>query len=695
MFKKLVSNLPFDPSLIKQVSFYTKRLHQEESVRRIGFGFMAGAFLINILAVTSPAERTLASSANDIVYGATSKAVVEQAVRTGRDSAGRRDIAQIYSYFGITADDISRSCNVNLFPSNDLQTYNTTSVSTSCSNPSIGAFKGSLVTTGRFQTAQAGNPHYNNIKSERDRAWLDRPLSIPGTGTTIYGRPIQVWGEWYSRDQVISGIATGEGMLKGKRFWILLKGCGNITFETFDLQPQLEIVKEKVGTASTLHPGDIVAYNIRYRNIGTGGASNVVIEDTLAPEFEFLDASGQNLSFSQSGQYLRWTRSILPVMDWQTINIRVRLKTIPEASKKVCNASSISAAGYPSKTTQNPDTQRCVTIVYTCPGTNLPVPNGDLTKCTYTCPDGTQIPYTQDRSTCAQPIVECEELTIAEGSAWNRRNINVRVKSIATGKLNSLKLLVNGSVVKDFGSIDQSRTLEASDVEVPSGDFTATVKATPSANTKYEDSISCTAEDTSVEPFTRIINQKLVSNITTDTEDASTTTAKAGDVLEYTILVTNEGNTSQNDYVIAADNLGDLLEYADITNYNNATYDDIARTVQWPQTTIAAGETLTRTFQVKLKDPIPTTAASLSDPLSYDYRICNTYGNTICVDVDKPFISKTQGPVETIPNTGPGSSLIISFVLVSMIGFFFMRSRLLAKEMEIIKYEYTAGAIQQ
>ena len=35
MFKKLLSNLPYNPSLIGQVSFYAKRLHAEEKIRRL------------------------------------------------------------------------------------------------------------------------------------------------------------------------------------------------------------------------------------------------------------------------------------------------------------------------------------------------------------------------------------------------------------------------------------------------------------------------------------------------------------------------------------------------------------------------------------------------------------------------------------------------------------------------------------
>jgi hypothetical protein len=56
MFKKLVSNLPFNPGLMHQIAFYGKRLNKEKSLRRASFGFMAATLVVNILAISSPAQ---------------------------------------------------------------------------------------------------------------------------------------------------------------------------------------------------------------------------------------------------------------------------------------------------------------------------------------------------------------------------------------------------------------------------------------------------------------------------------------------------------------------------------------------------------------------------------------------------------------------------------------------------------------
>ena len=79
MFKKLLANLPFNPGLAEQLSFYTKRLNQETAVRRLGFAMVGLAFLVQLFAVMYPAQNSLASSPNDVLDGITNKASILRA----------------------------------------------------------------------------------------------------------------------------------------------------------------------------------------------------------------------------------------------------------------------------------------------------------------------------------------------------------------------------------------------------------------------------------------------------------------------------------------------------------------------------------------------------------------------------------------------------------------------------------------
>lgn len=69
MFKKLVSNLPFSPTLVGQLGFYANRLKKEEATRRIGLILTALALLLQSFVVFSPPESANAASASDLVYG--------------------------------------------------------------------------------------------------------------------------------------------------------------------------------------------------------------------------------------------------------------------------------------------------------------------------------------------------------------------------------------------------------------------------------------------------------------------------------------------------------------------------------------------------------------------------------------------------------------------------------------------------
>ena len=69
MFRKIVSHLPFSPSLVSELGFYAKRLKKEEATRRIGLIFTALALVVQSFAVFSPPESANAANSGDLVYG--------------------------------------------------------------------------------------------------------------------------------------------------------------------------------------------------------------------------------------------------------------------------------------------------------------------------------------------------------------------------------------------------------------------------------------------------------------------------------------------------------------------------------------------------------------------------------------------------------------------------------------------------
>ncbi|HLC91636.1 MAG TPA: isopeptide-forming domain-containing fimbrial protein [Candidatus Saccharimonadales bacterium] len=98
MFNNLLSNLPFNPSLIDQVSFYSKRLKQETSVRRLGFVMVVLVLIVQMFAVFAPAQPSLATSGSDLIPGGfSSKDQANQICEKNID-----DYKTILSHYGIS-----------------------------------------------------------------------------------------------------------------------------------------------------------------------------------------------------------------------------------------------------------------------------------------------------------------------------------------------------------------------------------------------------------------------------------------------------------------------------------------------------------------------------------------------------------------------------------------------------------------
>jgi hypothetical protein len=177
------------------------------------------------------------------------------------------------------------------------------------------------------------------------------------------------------------------------------------------------------------------------------------------------------------------------------------------------------------------------------------------------------------------------------------------------------------------------------------------------------------------------------------TADANGATAQPSEVVAYTLTTKNTGTAAQKDYVVT-ENIQDILEYANILSDGGSVQFDGSLT--WPQATIEAGKSKVVSFTAQIKNPLPANPTSVSDPQSYDLKIDNMYGNLIRTNLEAPTVAKqVEVASATLPQTGPGTSTLIVFVLLGLIAFFYFRNRQLITEISMLRNDHHGHGGQQ
>lgn len=653
MFRKIVSNLPFQPSLLSEVSFYINRLKQEQAVRRYGLLLILVGFSLQIYTVIYPPQSSVATHQSDIVYGAKSKSDILNAYRRNEDQLGRKDIQAIYNHYGIAESQIQ---------------------------------KADLVTISDGQK--------NFINTSRSNLSAGRTF-VPISGAVdggIYEFPLSDW----RKNEFPNGYPALTGLSSyGFRFWILLKGCGNVVYEQGAKKPNLEIKKDRIsGSQATV--GSTVIYEIKFRNTGAVRSEGTVIEDKLPKELKFDSYSSNiDLNFSRDNNVLKWRiankGSVLsPSSKWFVIKIKTQAVA---KNNNVCNIALLKADNSVQQSSSK--NGACVELkTAKCPGTDLDIPSGGLASCQISCPDGSLINYNQ---TCKEPQLYCSGILVSKQVSWNQRKLRIGYTVQNGAKPTKAEYYIEGVLVATIDNIDNDFEYIHTFSKPDKYSIQAKLYNERSEQSDYS---TCTVVEniTNSEPQEVIIaTDKKVSNITQSIDDANNTTANAGDVLKYSLFIENKGSQKveglrlEGEY---AEDVTDILEYADIKNLYDGVLNRDTSKITWAPVDIDAGQTITKTFEVTIKNPLPNTPVSSSNPMSYDYELFNTYGRNVTVKLNKSPIKNIESAASTLPNTGPNTSIMMMAILAVIAGYFYYRSTLLSKELTIIRSDYAAGGWQ-
>lgn len=336
MFRQLVANLPFSPALIGQLGFYARRLRQEELTRRLGLIFTALALVVQSFAVFNPPEAQATASRQNIIFqGVRSKEDLLSIYDRNVDAAGNRDIQQIYTYYGVTRDDIVRA--------------------------STASFNSREQNLGIWSVGR--NSYDAGTQYEQAHA-------IPGTSSTTFARKLWRFDKLPYTQKNGSNYkgVVGKRAVDGKWFAISFD-CGNIAFT--DMPPKPVVVKTPVITTppkkpvstkpveevdkgvatfttsktvanqtlqlldannSTARPDDRLLYTLYVKNSGTASAEYTVKENIsdVLEYADITDAGGGRVD-AASGT-ISWDSTIVQPGQTLTKTIQARLKTDTPAS---------------------------------------------------------------------------------------------------------------------------------------------------------------------------------------------------------------------------------------------------------------------------------------------------------------------------------------------------------------------------
>lgn len=217
-------------------------------------------------------------------------------------------------------------------------------------------------------------------------------------------------------------------------------------------------------------------------------------------------------------------------------------------------------------------------------------------------------------------------------------------------------------------------------------------------NGACQQSTDCIYQISSENPYACLEFSKTAVNITQNNINANNTTAQPGDIIKYTLSAQNIGNQTLMNYQFQ-DNINYVLDYSTLYNLGGGQIQNNSE-ITWPAVDINGNSTISKSFEVKVDNPIPQIGASSNIPTDLILALTNTFGNTVVTHVPQPplpsqppaTVAMTPPPVSSLPNTGPGTYVFIAAIIFVFAGFFFYRNRLLVKESSIVIKE-EAGMI--
>ncbi len=449
--------------------------------------------------------------------------------------------------------------------------------------------------------------------------------------------------------------ATGTGVTQ-----VQDNACVNVTTPIV-LTPGLSIQKwvknnttnNSYADSTGAFTNDRVNFKITITNTGTGTLNNAVIADALPAGLEFNDSVSTDGTSAFSGTTL--TVSFPAILAGQSKTVEFAAIVKATGTTTVCNVAKATGTGV-----NEVQDNACVNVTTPPNPTNPKIAIQKWVKNITTSGsyDASSVnARTGERVTFKITVNNPGDATLNNVKVTDVIPTGLKFDDNVTG--DGTASFANTTFSVDFGSIaaGQSKTVEFTAQVLATGDTTIcnVAKATGNNVNEVNDN-ACVKVYTTPKPGeAHIVLSKKAYN-DTQKVDATTKAAVRGDYIIYTLTTKNDGTADKTDYVIS-DDLSQVLPLADMVSLDGGSLN--GNTISYPAMTIKAGETVTKTFKVRVKQ-------TLNAELTYQLR--NTYGNTVVINVPGKIVYQA-------PTTGAAGTSAAAFAGLVTAGFVIARKR--------------------
>lgn len=714
MFRKLVSSVSFSPALVGQLGFYARRLRKEEATRRLGLVFTALALVVQSFIVFAPPEPANAASSSDYIYGGVSS----KAQYLSYFDRNVNNLKTILTSLGITRDEIAntaesqyiRSTSTNpkyylwgreqkysyaqgeraytIYTDNGSKTTKTyarpmslfgnyTSKVMVGQSKKLGWFAlsyscGNLVTTTLPPPPpppQSPKPTAICVSSEviqvSDTQRKFRVISKTSYGASVSDYRLKVTssdGSTVSDTTYPSNLSdyTSPALTFSPGLYTLSAiaktSLGDKT--SANCQSSFSIAAPGVNIEKTVNGGEnasvdideVFTYQITVTNTGETTLSQLSISDDAPDGTDFISASSGTINGRM------WSHAIAELSPGASLKFDLRAKATLSAEPGETIIKNTACVETASISGVEPDD---------CDDASVEVPEKTMQAC--------------DLSTDKIVTIKKSEYNDGRYSANLQSCVKLQVCDTATDTVITIR-------EPDYDSTTHSKRLSDCDdlqvCDLNTGEVVI-IKQNDFDSDKYSDDASDCVPD--------IAKSKTALNITQSNKDATTVTARADDRIKYTITATNVG--SVDSIAEFRENLTDVLEYASIIDTGGGTYDKESKTLSWPSVKLKPSDSQARLFTIQIASSIPAGARGTSDMDSYDCKLLNTYGNSTSIDVNCPVAKIVEQTASELPHTGPAENIIFGGLLISIVVYFYARSRQMGKEIRLVRRDLNTGRI--